>query len=133
MKCAARLLSLTAVLWAVACADAPLAPEISEEVTIDAMRWHGQQGRPVKVLSRNLYIGFDVDQTIAALATQVPETIQAAIEAAIGTLLATDFPTRARALAREVDLLRPDVYGLQEVYDIKVVIGGVTALVQFLL
>jgi endonuclease/exonuclease/phosphatase family metal-dependent hydrolase len=119
---------LTALLVTVACADAPVAPEITDELTIDAMRWHGQRARPVKVLSRNLYIGFDVDETIAALASGDQDVINAAVAAAIQTLLATDFPTRAGAVAREIDLLRPDVVGLQEVYDIQVNIPPLPAI-----
>jgi endonuclease/exonuclease/phosphatase family metal-dependent hydrolase len=126
MKNATRLLWLTAGLLAVGCSDDPLvAPQpTDDEVTIETMRWHGHRTEPVKVLSRNLYIGFDVDETIAALATGDMEVIGPAIEKAVMTLVATDFPTRAAAMAREVDLLRPDVFGLQEVYDIDVTIPG---------
>ena len=125
MKPAVRLLSLAAVLFAIGCSDAPpLGPDTSDEVTIEAMRWHGFKTPPVKVFSRNLYIGFDVDETIGALATGDPATIYAAIATAVNTIVATDFPARAAAVAREVDQLRPDVIGLTEVYDIQVNIPG---------
>jgi endonuclease/exonuclease/phosphatase family metal-dependent hydrolase len=117
MTKALRLLVLGGVLVALGCTDAPpVGPEPgSEEVTIEEMRWHGLWNQPVKVFSRNMYIGFDVDETLAELATGDPVKVQAAIEKALTTLTATDIGTRAAAMAREIDLLRPDFLGLQEV------------------
>jgi len=126
MTKALRLLVLSGVLVALGCADAPpVGPEPGgEEVTIEEMRWHGHRTEPVKVLSRNMYIGFDVDETLLALASGDPVVMQAAIEKALTTLTATDIEIRAAAMAREVDLLRPDFLGLQEVSYIDVVIPG---------
>jgi len=125
MKPALRLLSLASVLLAISCSETPpLGPEAGNDLTIDAMRWHGLKTPPLKVFSRNLYIGFDVDETIAALATGDPAVIQAAIATAVSTIVATDFPARAGAVAREIDQLRPDVVGLVEVYDMQVDIPG---------
>lgn len=124
MKPALRLLSLVSVLFVVSCSDAPPVGPEANDLTLDAMRWHGLKTPPLKVFSRNLYIGFDVDETIAALATGNQDTIEVAIAAAVGTLLATDFPARAGAVAGEIDRLRPDVVGLTEVYDLQVDIEG---------
>jgi endonuclease/exonuclease/phosphatase family metal-dependent hydrolase len=107
---------LAAALFAVGCSDAPpVGPDAGDEVTMNAMRWHGSRVAPVKVFSRNLYIGFNVDETIGALASGDPEIIGPAIDHALNVLMATDFPTRAGAVADEIDRLRPDVVGLTEV------------------
>lgn len=126
MKNATRLLWLAAVLFAVGCSDDPLvAPQpTDDEVTIETMRWHGHRTEPVKVLSRNLYIGFDVDEVIDSLIAGNAEGIYAVIQKALTTFAATDFPTRAAAIAREIDLLRPDAVGLQEVTYLDVDIPG---------
>jgi endonuclease/exonuclease/phosphatase family metal-dependent hydrolase len=126
MKRPTKLLWLTAVLIAIACSDAPVVgPEATgDEVTIETMRWYGLWSEPVKVLSRNLYIGFDVDELIDSLATGRDLAIQAALQKALTTFAATDFPTRAAAIAREIDLLRPDAVGLQEVTFLDVDIPG---------
>ncbi len=69
----------------------------------------------ITVLSRNLYIGADVDRVIGALATPDPADDLPALLGALAVVEATDFPSRARAIAREVARLRPHVIGLQEV------------------
>jgi endonuclease/exonuclease/phosphatase family metal-dependent hydrolase len=66
---------------------------------------------PVKVMSRNLYFGTDV--TPAARATSLPELLDA--DASIFTTVrATDFPARAKVLAREIKDADPDLIGVQE-------------------
>jgi endonuclease/exonuclease/phosphatase family metal-dependent hydrolase len=67
------------------------------------------------VMTRNMYVGAEVDAVIAALASPDPVDDQAALLAAIATLRETDFPARAAAIAREIDRTRPHVIGLQEV------------------
>jgi len=66
----------------------------------------------VTVLTRNLYIGFDEAQLIAAGSFE-----ELAIAVALGweSVLGTDFPERAGALAEEIAASRPDLVGLQEV------------------
>src|SRR5687767_2133840 len=49
----------------------------------------------IAVMTRNMYVGADVDAVIAALVTPDPADDQAALVAAIGTLQETDFPSRA--------------------------------------
>jgi endonuclease/exonuclease/phosphatase family metal-dependent hydrolase len=126
MRDTGKLLWCTAVLVAIGCTDAPLAgPELSDvSPAIAVGNTRHLSAAATKLMSRNLYIGFDVDETIQALATGDPDIIQGAIEKAITTLIATDFPARAAAVAQEVDLLRPDVLGLQEVYDMDVTVPG---------
>jgi endonuclease/exonuclease/phosphatase family metal-dependent hydrolase len=68
--------------------------------------------RPAKVMTRNLYVGSSLIR-----ASQAPN--QQELLAAVATIFtnsqATDFPSRARALAREIEEADPALIGLQEV------------------
>lgn len=64
---------------------------------------------PVVVMSRNLYLGADID---ALLTT---DNLPAAIQAALEQVLTTDFRARAAALAAEIHAVQPHLVGLQEV------------------
>ncbi|HEX7290813.1 MAG TPA: hypothetical protein VF250_06750 [Conexibacter sp.] len=77
-----------------------------------------QQGTPLTVVTRNLYLGADLTRAFAAL--QAPPDRQ--LEVLIGattTIRAivdqTNFPLRAQRLAAEIAERRPDLIGLQEV------------------
>jgi endonuclease/exonuclease/phosphatase family metal-dependent hydrolase len=82
---------------------------------------HGQVhggGKPLTVMTRNLYLGADLTRAFAAL--QAPPDRQ--LEVLIGattTIRAivdqTNFPLRAQRLAAEIAEHRPDLIGLQEV------------------
>ena len=72
----------------------------------------------VSVMTRNVYIGFDGDAAVAALATGDPAVFVPVLQEAVATLRSTDFPTRARTLVEEIARARPAVVGLQEVYAI---------------
>ncbi|HWA56113.1 MAG TPA: endonuclease/exonuclease/phosphatase family protein [Gemmatimonadales bacterium] len=67
------------------------------------------------VLSRNIYVGADVDAVIAALSTPDPNDDIPALLEAVATLHETDFSVRAEGFAREVGWFRPDVVGIVEV------------------
>ena len=69
----------------------------------------------ISVLSRNMYVGADVDAVIGALVTPDPTDDQTALVAAISTLHATAYPVRAAAMADEIARTRPHLVGLQEV------------------
>lgn len=73
-------------------------------------------------MSRNLYVGADVDAVIAALASPNPSDDLPALIAAVNEVNATDWPTRARALAAEIARERPHAVGLQEVSNLDLVI-----------
>lgn len=67
--------------------------------------------RPVKVMTRNLYLGADLNRAIVA--TTIPDFLAA--NAQIFTnVRATNFPERAKSLAREIANADPTLIGLQE-------------------
>lgn len=67
--------------------------------------------RPVKVMTRNLYLGADLDPAIEA--TSIPELL-AANAHIFSVVQQTDFPARAVVLAREIADADPALIGLQE-------------------
>jgi len=81
-------------------------------------------GTRITVMTRNLYIGADVDLVIGALLTPDPNDDVAALQVAIATLGKTDFPARAEALADEIARARPHVVGLQELEDLHIHLGA---------
>ncbi|MEO8635627.1 MAG: endonuclease/exonuclease/phosphatase family protein [Gemmatimonadales bacterium] len=74
----------------------------------------------ITTLTRNMYVGADVDAVIAALVSPDPNDDIPALLQAIQTLGATDFPTRSRAMAEEIARARPHAVGLQEVSTIDI-------------
>jgi hypothetical protein len=66
----------------------------------------------VKVMTRNIYIGTDVSIVLDA---KTPEEIPVKVAQAYNMLLATDYATRADALAEEIGKTLPHLVGLQEV------------------
>lgn len=109
--------SLILLTAALACADtnqlAPSAPDAPRDAA-------GSSSRRVAVVSRNLYVGADVDAVIAALASPDQADDLPALTTAIETLQKTDFPSRARAIAGEIAGARPHAVGLQEVSQIDI-------------
>jgi endonuclease/exonuclease/phosphatase family metal-dependent hydrolase len=116
MRARLRLLSvLLAAGGLAACTDrTPLAPDADFGVS-------GRGARQLTVMSRNLYIGADVDPVLQALFTPSPYDDLAALQQALGQLQRTDFGSRVWALADEIVRTKPDVVGLQEVYELAVI------------
>lgn len=80
---------------------------------------HGHRnGKPITVMTRNLYLGGDVTRPLVAIGLP-PDQQGPAFVAANSALRAivdqTSFPLRSKQLAREIDRREPDVIGLQEV------------------
>lgn len=71
-------------------------------------------------MSRNLYIGTDLDVVVQALASPSPADNLPALLDAIGDLQATAWPVRVNAIADEIARERPHVVGLQEVWRIDI-------------
>jgi hypothetical protein len=67
--------------------------------------------RAITVLSRNVYLGADIDPVLAAPPEQIPFVVAAGWQ----TVLASNFAERAQALIDEIEQTRPHLIGLQEV------------------
>ena len=81
----------------------------------------GTVNNPPKIMSRNLYLGADLNPALSAIVgclQGVPgacAAIPAANQIVWNQVVATDFPARAKLLAREIDDDDPYVVNLQEV------------------
>lgn len=100
------LAALLAAVLVTACSDTPTAPQLRADEAV---------APAISVMTRNVYVGADVDAVILALGTPDPNDDFPALSTAIQTLAATDFPTRAQAFAAEIASGRPHVVGLQEI------------------
>lgn len=68
-------------------------------------------GQTVKVMTRNVYFGADLD---SALNVSKPELIPAAVAAVWDQVQKSDFPGRARLIAQEIASTLPDIVAFQE-------------------
>lgn len=66
---------------------------------------------PLRVMTRNLYLGADLTPVLAATS---PQALVAAVTAVYANVQATDFPQRAEVLADEIAQSDPHLVGLQE-------------------
>ena len=114
----ARLVSTAAVLPLVSltgCTDADLPTGggfFEEPPVAEAPGFPG--GEPLKVLTRNLYMGGDVGLVFGADLTD-PVSVAQAATAVWGQIQANRFPERAVALVDEILEARPHVVGIQEI------------------
>jgi endonuclease/exonuclease/phosphatase family metal-dependent hydrolase len=70
--------------------------------------------KDVTVMTQNLYFGADLAPAIAALASGDGASIVGAVSATYAKVIATNFPERAKAIAKEIAAAKPDLIGLQE-------------------
>jgi len=70
---------------------------------------------PPKVMTRNLYLGADLGPALTALDCTNTPCILAANQTVWDQVVATNFPARAKLLAKEIDDDDPYIVGLQEV------------------
>jgi endonuclease/exonuclease/phosphatase (EEP) superfamily protein YafD len=68
-------------------------------------------GEHVTVLTRNLYLGADINRIAAA---QTPQDVPLIAGAIWATVQMTDFPARAKLIADEIEAARPDLVALEE-------------------
>ena len=66
-------------------------------------------------MTRNLYLGADLDPVVAAEGKNDPLAVFDAVSKAWATILGTNFPERAEVLAKEIEQNKPMLVGLQEV------------------
>lgn len=113
MTLRARILGLAATLSLVV---APLSGGTAEAKASPA--------KPVTVMTRNLYLGADINRPVVAALTaqaqgKTPQEILVALANATHVTRAivdqTNFPVRAQLLAGEITRTEPDLIGLQEV------------------
>jgi hypothetical protein len=71
--------------------------------------------RELTVMTRNLYLGADLDPVVAAASTGNPAALIQAVSDTWANVVATDFHERADALAVEIEESEPLLVGLQEV------------------
>lgn len=114
-----RLICTTlAALALTACApDGPVAPPVSLTRSVASASGGATQ---LTFLSRNLYIGANLDPVVQALASPSQADDIPALLNTIAKIQSTDWPARVVALAEEIERERPQVIGLQEVWDINV-------------
>jgi len=67
-----------------------------------------------KSITRNLYLGADIFKVVEAAQTD-PDSVPYVVAEVFQTMLDTNFPARAEAIADEIALADPHVIGLQEV------------------
>ncbi len=83
---------------------------------LPAVAQAASQGIVPKVMTRNLYLGADLTPALAALGcAPAPYCTLDADQLIWNAVVATDFPARAKLLAKEIDDDDPYVVGLQEV------------------
>lgn len=114
-----RWSALVAAFALAACAESAPVNAV-DAARLDAAVLADAGAARLDVLTRNLYIGADLNPAIAALATP---TLADDIPAIIGTvneINAAGWPTRVGALAAEIVRTRPQVIGLQEVWTVNV-------------
>lgn len=86
-------------------------------------------GSGITVMSRNMYVGANVDPIIAATD---PNQVPLLVATAFRELMSTNYPLRAALLADEIARTNPHLVGLQEVSLVRIqspgdlVIGGAT-------
>lgn len=103
----------------VACSEDVTSPAPSPDLHREA--YHGDG---IAVMTRNAFVGADVDAVIGALMSEDPSDDLQALQTAIATLAATDLPTRARGFADEIARARPDVVGFQEITQLGIHLGA---------
>jgi hypothetical protein len=106
---AARLRPLALALIA---AGATLALALTVPTAGEAGKGKRPKTEDVGVMTRNIYLGADLTPAIRA---QTFEELTDANAEILAEVMRTDFPSRARLLAREIDRAKPDLIGLQEV------------------
>jgi len=110
---ASHSLIAAALLLIPACGDRDL--PFGPDVPVSSPNPAEDGAADLAVMTRNLYVGADVDAVIGALATADPADDIPALLSAVATLRQTDFGARAAAVAGEIARYRPHAVGLQEV------------------
>ena len=89
----------------------PPAPDWIPASEIEGFAKWGRFRGSVRVMTRNVYVGTDLDTIFKVDPQMIPQVTPWLFQ----MLLSTDFSERAQALAKEVALGRPHLIGLQEI------------------
>jgi endonuclease/exonuclease/phosphatase family metal-dependent hydrolase len=114
MRAFLKALGAAALVLAGACTESPSTP--SQESALLA----SEPGHRLMFLTRNMYVGADLDAVTAALLTSDPADDFPAMVNAAGVMKATDYDLRVVRIADEIKRTRPAVVGLQEVTSVYV-------------
>jgi|tagenome__1003787_1003787.scaffolds.fasta_scaffold20986801_4 endonuclease/exonuclease/phosphatase family metal-dependent hydrolase len=101
----------------------PLAAALIALLLLPAGAHAATTHRDVTVMSRNLYLGADI---ITAAVAKDRADLQQRATALLGVVQQTNFPVRAKAIAKEIATTKPDLVGLQEVAQWRRTPDGVT-------
>ena len=115
MRRVSRLLPFLLAAVAAACAESGTLEPRPDAILASSTRG----ARQITVMSRNMYVGANVDPVLDALLTG--GNVQAAFAAALAEFQRTDYATRIRGIADEIARNRPYVIGLQEAYNLDVI------------
>lgn len=115
MRRLSRLLPFLLAAVAAACAESGTLEPRPDAILASSARGAKQ----ITVMTRNMYIGADVDPVLQALVGG--GDVMGALQTALAQLQRTDFPTRIRGIADEIARNRPYVIGLQEAYNLDVI------------
>jgi endonuclease/exonuclease/phosphatase family metal-dependent hydrolase len=118
MRAVTLLLLLTGTGLASGCSESAVLAPPDQDAGIAADAAQSSAAAELGVITRNLYVGTDVDAVISALRTEDPADDLPTLVAAIETLQRTNFPARAAAIADEIARFHPHAVGLQEVSQI---------------
>ncbi len=120
----ALVLSAVPALLLAGCADeGPVAPPAPEtEALTPAWAGAAATGRPLTVMSRNLYLGGDISPLLDG------GDLGEAAAGIWAQIQLTEYPTRATALAREIVRAGADLVGLQEVTNFDLLLAELEAL-----
>jgi hypothetical protein len=91
------------------------APTRGLSTTLAAAPDQPTDSQHITVMTRNLYLGADLTQAIGAIFSGDHSAITDATTAAWASVVATNFPERAKVLADEMAHSQPQLVGLQEV------------------
>ena len=118
MRAVTLLLLLSGIVLTNGCSESAVLAPPDEKAALAGELAHSSAAAALAIVTRNLYVGTDVDAVISALATEDSDDDFLALIKAVETLQRTNFPARAAAIADEIARARPHAVGLQEVSQI---------------
>jgi len=110
------LFGLVGALGACGDAMAPTTPETALEGAEGGLFFHRGRAEPITFLTRNVYLGADIEPVVAAANDPNPLVLVAAAATAWQQVQDSRIADRAEAIARQIARDRPHLVGLQEAF-----------------